>query len=126
MGRTQVTEKIMNYKAPDNSLHVIEPQFAHLLPAGCVEITEEEAEAVRLALAAPPTIKQQTDAICSAKGVTREVVWAVILATEGAARATALAMDYPEAAVLAEAYQRMKLYRECKDVEAACRVLEIT
>ena len=37
----------MNYKAPDNSLHFIEPSFAHLLPDGCVEITEEEAEALR-------------------------------------------------------------------------------
>lgn len=37
----------MHYKAPDNSLHFIEPEFAHLLPAGCVAITEEEAEALR-------------------------------------------------------------------------------
>lgn len=35
------------YKAPDNSIHVIEPDFAYLLPAGCVEITEEEADAIR-------------------------------------------------------------------------------
>ena len=37
----------MNYKAPDNSLHFIEPTFAHLLPAGSVPITNEEAEALR-------------------------------------------------------------------------------
>jgi len=37
----------MNYKAPDNSLHFIEPEFAHLLPAGSVQITDEEAEALR-------------------------------------------------------------------------------
>jgi hypothetical protein len=37
----------MNYKAPDNSLHFIEPEFAHLLPEGCVPITDEEAEALR-------------------------------------------------------------------------------
>lgn len=37
----------MNYKSPDNSLHFIEPEFAHLLPAGCIEITEAEAEALR-------------------------------------------------------------------------------
>ena len=37
----------MNYKAPDNSLHFIDPDFAHLLPEGCVEITEDEAEALR-------------------------------------------------------------------------------
>lgn len=38
---------MQHYKAPDNSLHFIEPEFAHLLPAGCVAITEEEAEALR-------------------------------------------------------------------------------
>jgi hypothetical protein len=38
---------MQNYKAPDNSLHAIEPDFAHLLPAGCVPITEAEAEALR-------------------------------------------------------------------------------
>ena len=43
----------MNYKAPDNSLHVIEPEFAHLLPAGCVQITAEEAEALRPVPPAP-------------------------------------------------------------------------
>jgi hypothetical protein len=37
----------MNYKAPDNSLHFIEPEYAHLLPAGSVPITDEEAEALR-------------------------------------------------------------------------------
>lgn len=36
-----------NYKAPDNSLHVIDPEFAYMLPAGCVQITEQEAEAIR-------------------------------------------------------------------------------
>jgi len=35
------------YKAPDNSVHFIEPEFADLLPAGSVEITEEEAQALR-------------------------------------------------------------------------------
>jgi hypothetical protein len=37
----------MNYKAPDNSLHVIEPEFAHMLPLGSVPITDEEAEELR-------------------------------------------------------------------------------
>jgi len=44
----------MNYKAPDNSLHFIEPEFAHMLPAGCVPITPEEAEALR-PVPPPPT-----------------------------------------------------------------------
>lgn len=44
-----------NYKTTDNtkqsgfSLHVIESEFAYLLPAGCIEITDEEATAIRLA-----------------------------------------------------------------------------
>jgi hypothetical protein len=37
----------MHYKTPDNSLHFIEPEYAHLLPAGSVPITDEEAEALR-------------------------------------------------------------------------------
>jgi hypothetical protein len=38
---------MQHYKSPDNSLHCIEPEFAHLLPEGCIAITEEEAEALR-------------------------------------------------------------------------------
>jgi len=37
----------MHYKAPDNSLHFIEPEFVHLLPTGSVQITDEEAEKMR-------------------------------------------------------------------------------
>lgn len=43
------------YKAPDNSLHCIKPEFAYMLPAGCVEITEEEANSIRAA-EIPPQI----------------------------------------------------------------------
>jgi hypothetical protein len=36
------------YKSTDNSLHFIDVDgFAHLLPAGCVKITDAEAEALR-------------------------------------------------------------------------------
>jgi len=38
----------MNYKSPDNSLHFIEPEYAHLLPAGCIAITQEEASTIRV------------------------------------------------------------------------------
>ena len=38
----------MNYKAPDNSLHFLDDDaYAHLLPKGSVQITDEEAEALR-------------------------------------------------------------------------------
>ena len=43
----------MHYKAPDNSLHFIEPEYTHLLPTGSVQITDAEAEAMRPALSAP-------------------------------------------------------------------------
>ena len=45
----------MNYKAPDNSLHFLDnDSFAHLLPAGCVPITPEEAESLRPVPPPPP------------------------------------------------------------------------
>lgn len=36
-----------HYKAPDNSLHFIDSAFESMLPAGSVQITEAEAEALR-------------------------------------------------------------------------------
>lgn len=63
----------MNYKDLQNNLHFIEPSFAHLLPEGCVQITEEEAEALRpkppvptykdLRAQAYPSIPDQLDTI---------------------------------------------------------------
>jgi hypothetical protein len=51
--------KIMShYKAPDNSVHVVETEFAHLLPYGSVPITDEEAEAISIANAPKPTANQ--------------------------------------------------------------------
>ena len=47
----------MNYKAPDNSLHFIDPAFVHLLPAGCVPVSAEEVEAIRAASIPAPTPK---------------------------------------------------------------------
>lgn len=39
---------MQTYKAPDNSLHCIDPEFAYMLPPGCIEITEAEADAIRV------------------------------------------------------------------------------
>ena len=36
-----------HYKAPDNSLHFIDSAFEFMLPAGSVQITDAEAEALR-------------------------------------------------------------------------------
>lgn len=38
---------MQTYKAPDNTLHCIDPEFAHLLPPGSVPIMDSEAEAIR-------------------------------------------------------------------------------
>ena len=63
----------MNYKDPQNNLHFIDPDFAHLLPDGCVQITEDEAESLRpkpleptykeLRASAYPPIADQLDTI---------------------------------------------------------------
>ena len=37
----------MYFKAPDNSIHQIEPEHANLLPAGSVPITDAEADALQ-------------------------------------------------------------------------------
>ena len=43
-----------HYKAPDNSLHFLDDSgFEYLLPEGCVQITDEEAEAIRIANTPP-------------------------------------------------------------------------
>lgn len=40
----------MHYKAPNNSIHRLDSaEFEHLLPAGSVQITDDEAEALRIA-----------------------------------------------------------------------------
>jgi len=50
----------MIYKAPDNSLHFLDDNaFAHLLPAGSVQITDEEAAAIRAANAPVLTYAQE-------------------------------------------------------------------
>jgi hypothetical protein len=44
----------MNYKAPDNSLHFLDSaEYEHLLPAGSIQITDAEAEALRPKPSAP-------------------------------------------------------------------------
>ena len=52
----------MNFKDQQNKLHFIAPEFEHLLPAGCIEISESEAEALR----PKPDLKAQRRAEISA------------------------------------------------------------
>lgn len=45
-----------NYKDYNNQLHFIESgEYINLLPAGCIEITDAEADAIRLAAIPVPT-----------------------------------------------------------------------
>jgi hypothetical protein len=91
----------MNYKAPDNSLHYIEPEYAHFLPAGSMPITEQEAEALRIANTPAPTPLsplEQIRAIEAAKAddvakVTRQVL---LMQT------VAIAMARPDAQALTD------------------------
>jgi len=50
----------MNYKSPDNQLHFIDSaDHAHLLPSGSVQITDEEAAAIRASNAPVLTYAQK-------------------------------------------------------------------
>lgn len=77
---------MQHYKAPDNSLHFIEPEFAHLLPAGSVQITEDEAETIRVSNAPKPTedsIRSERDVILSTTiDKINSVRWASLTASQ--------------------------------------------
>jgi hypothetical protein len=52
---------MMNYKDAQDNLYSIEPEFEHLLPQGCTQITNEEAEAIRISklpVLVPPTVAE--------------------------------------------------------------------
>jgi len=50
----------MYYKAPNNSLHVLDSaDYEHLLPTGSVQITDEEAATIRAASAPVLTYAQK-------------------------------------------------------------------
>ena len=49
----------MNYKDLENNLHFLDStEFEHLLPVVCVQITDEEAETIRLSKVVPPTYSE--------------------------------------------------------------------
>ena len=66
----------MHYKAPDNSLHFIEPEYEHLLPAGCVQITQEEADALRSP--APTSAQLQASALAQVRALREPVLNALV------------------------------------------------
>jgi hypothetical protein len=61
----------MNYKAPDNSIHVLDDDsFAYLLPEGSIAITDEEAEELR-PKPPPPTVQDHLNALDAANALTQ-------------------------------------------------------
>ena len=49
----------MNYKDLENNLHFLDSaEFEHLLPVGCVQITDEEADSIRLSKTVPTTYSE--------------------------------------------------------------------
>jgi hypothetical protein len=49
----------MNYKDLENNLHFLDnTEFEHLLPVGCVQIADEEADSIRLSKVVPPTYSE--------------------------------------------------------------------
>lgn len=51
----------MHYKDTQDNLYFIEPEFEHLLPQGCTQITDEEADAIRISklpVVVPPTVAE--------------------------------------------------------------------
>lgn len=62
-----------HFKDKDNNIHFIgDESFKHILPTGCVKITDKEADTLRAANAPKPTKQQQDDidALKKAKGRT--------------------------------------------------------
>ena len=48
----------IKYKDSNNEVHQIEEGFEHLLPAGCVQITDAEADAITASKVVPPTYQE--------------------------------------------------------------------
>tara|TARA_R110000803_G_scaffold3373_4_gene11431 strand:- start:86 stop:349 length:264 start_codon:yes stop_codon:yes gene_type:complete len=48
----------IKYKDSNNEVHQIEEGYEHLLPAGCIQITDAEADAINASKVVPPTYQQ--------------------------------------------------------------------
>jgi len=61
----------MHYKDQSNALYFLDDaSFEHLLPAGCVQITETEAQALK-PVPAPPTVAEKLAALDAANTLTQ-------------------------------------------------------
>ena len=65
----------MIYKDPKNNLHDIDPDFAYLLPANCVSITQKEANAIIESKVIPPTYQEQRSAAYPSLADQLDAMW---------------------------------------------------
>lgn len=72
-----------------------------------------------------PSKAEQIEAMLAAKGVTRLLVQLTIEVSEDKARALAASYAMTADQAIAYAYSKNKSYRECKDLEAAIRLIEL-
>lgn len=94
--------------------------YEPMVAAGCALTVEETAPAP-----SPPTKEQKIETLLSSKGVTRLLVQLTIEVSEDKAKALAPSYGLTEAQAIAYAYSKNKTYRECKDLEAAIRAIEV-
>ena len=95
----------MNYKAPDNSIHAIDPAFYYMLPKGCIAITEEEAEAIRAASVPAQTPKDLLNKLDSENALTqRNLRETIMLMNEAFKTISGGALDLGQIPGVAQVY----------------------
>ena len=94
-----------NYKAPDNSIHVIDPTFYYMLPKGCIAITEEEAESIRAASVPAQTPKDLLNKLDSENALTqRNLRETIMLMNEAFKTISSGALDLGQIPGVAQVY----------------------
>ena len=97
----------MHFKAPDNSLHFIESlEHINLLPSGSIQITEEEAQAIRDANKPIPTAKDLLAQLDTENALTqRNLRETVMLMAEAFKTVTNGAVDLSQIPGVAKVYE---------------------
>lgn len=104
IGQSFAKETMQNYKAPDNTLHVIEPKFAHLLPKGCIPITDEEASSLLIKPELTPA--EQLAKLDAEYAITqRNLRETIMLMAEGFKQLTGGALDLTQLPGVAKVYE---------------------
>lgn len=96
----------MNYKSPNNSIHFLDSaEFEYLLPIGSVQITDQEAEALR-PVPPPPTVQDKLAALDAANTLTqRNLRETVMLMAEAFKQVTGGAVDLGQLPGIAKVYE---------------------